>query len=114
MIKMRTQLETPRAPQHGIHSDSRVVKLLGMEPSMASQTPRVIGVIPLFLAAKHVQIPIPRDVPPEGVSRIYEDGAEPEAKERGFRHSEFRGRGRALESAEDDDGEGGGIFQSVG
>ena len=114
MVQMRTKLKTPSTAQHRIDGNRRIIKLLGVEISMSPQAPGVLRVLAFLLGGEEREIPIASYIPVKRVSGIEEDGGEPEPEERGFGHAVFGGFGRALQRAEDDDREGGRVFERVG
>ena len=67
-------------------------------------------------AREECQVPVLGDVPVERVEGVEQDGEEPEAVEGGGAHGDAGvvEAEAALEGAENDDGEGGGVFEGVG
>lgn len=77
---------------------------------VSPQTPGVFGVVAYRGGGEEGEVPVFGDVPIEGVEGVQEDEEEPEAEETGFAHADFSGFVTALESTEDDDWEGAGVF----
>lgn len=65
-------------------------------------------------AGEEAEVPVARDVPVKAVAGVDDHSAHPHSEERGFRDAEGGGVAGALERAEDDDGEGGGVLECVG
>lgn len=114
MVQMRAELQAPCTPQHGVHHDRAVVEFLGVEPPVAAQAPGVLGIVAFLWRGEEAEVPVARDVPVEAIAGIHNNSAHPHSKKRSFRDAKGGGVAGALERAEDDDGEGGGVLQCVG
>lgn len=108
MVQVRTELETPRAPEHQIKDNDTVVSGWRANIEASAKTKRMIQSIPLLRRREQRQVPILGHIPVEGVQAVDHASTNPGPVQGGRRAP------AALESREDDDGECGAVLERVG
>lgn len=111
VVQVRAQLDAPRASQNAVYDYSRVIHLLRMEEPMPTQAPRMLRVLAIPFRGEKCEVPIPRYVPIERISRVDDNGEQPQPEQRRFAHpvlariraplqrtkNDYRKRGRVLQ-----------------
>ena len=128
MVEVRAQLQAPREAQQEVERDGGVVDRGAREDEAFAEPERGGGGVGMGMqgggcageglvdGGEEAEIPVLGHVPVEAVHAVYEHGGQPEPIERCFRDADVLvvEREVSLECGEDDDREGGRVFQRVG